>query len=78
MDEIICEACGGKGYFYPANPDCDLSDQLEQGEEIVERCDTCMTFSSDLYAALFISNTAREFRGSCGGIHTVVQKGESK
>ncbi|MGA2929146.1 MAG: hypothetical protein ABSG43_24775 [Solirubrobacteraceae bacterium] len=46
-----CDACGGSGIHWPADPD---GYQPPVGWSWVERCDTCQRYRSDAAAALVL------------------------
>jgi hypothetical protein len=46
---LDCEGCDGSGIRDPSTPSCSL--HLPQGWHVLERCDTCQRFASDMAAA---------------------------
>jgi hypothetical protein len=55
MKNNECESCNGSGIRRDVIVDC----QTIKGKEIIERCDTCEKYESDLEAA----NLIAEFEG---------------
>ncbi len=48
-ESLACEGCDGSGIRDPSTPSCSL--HLPQGWHVLERCDTCQRFPSDMAAA---------------------------
>lgn len=70
-DGVECEACGGTGFFYPALPNCRVTESAEVA--VVERCDQCEQFEDDLEAAMKKVDWRARFVTCChGGLHVVV------
>ena len=46
-----CEGCDGSGIRDPSTPSCSM--KLPEGWHVLERCDSCQRFSSDMDAARF-------------------------
>ena len=48
---LACEGCDGSGIRQPSTPSCSM--HLPEGWHVLERCDACERFASDLDAARF-------------------------
>jgi hypothetical protein len=69
-DGDSCEGCPGSGARVPATPSCHLGG-LPSGWVVIERCDACERFASDLEAANSISAEVREITCAAGGQHVI-------
>lgn len=69
MREDKCEGCDGSGVRAPALPSCRI--EVPRGWTIVERCDTCELFESDLAAAQARFRYARWVICANGGEHAI-------
>jgi hypothetical protein len=67
-----CEGCDGSGVRVPATPSCRLP-PISEDFHVVERCDYCQRFSSDLNAALSIFKEAQVIRCACDGDHVIAR-----
>lgn len=65
-----CEACGGLGYRAPASPSCRLP-PIGKGFEVIERCDTCEAYNSDLDAAMAITCEVAVITCEADGTHVI-------
>jgi hypothetical protein len=70
-----CEGCNGSGVRFPARPSCELP-PVEEGWEVVERCDSCEAFEDDLAAGLAIAPEARWIECASGGWHAICRVSE--
>lgn len=64
-----CEGCDGSGIRSPATPTCALVELL--GGTIVERCDMCEKYETDLEAAASLYKDVRWVMCQDGGEHAV-------
>lgn len=64
-----CEGCDGSGVRVPASPSCLLN--VVDDWIIVERCDTCQQFMSDIDAADSVFLETRWVTCASGGAHAI-------
>lgn len=67
-----CEGCDGGGVRAPASPSCEIPG-IREPWFVVERCDYCEKYSSDLEAALSIAAVARYVTCTAGGTHVIAR-----
>ena len=66
-----CEECDGVGLFHNADPGVTIVG-IPRGWQIIERCDACELYSSDLDAAKTITaQEPRWIRSESGGWHAI-------
>jgi len=64
-----CPGCPGNGIRCPAAPSCRLP--WLKGWTVVERCDTCDRYPSDLAAAAALFQRVKWIMCAAGGLHAV-------
>lgn len=67
-----CEGCDGSGIRSPAEPMCRIA--MRPGWLVVERCDTCERFRTDLDAAKSRYHDARWVTCANGGDHAIARR----
>ena len=65
-----CEGCDGAGIRVPAQPSC-LLPQRDSSWIIVEKCDYCGIFDSDLAAAAKLFKFVKWVQCASGGMHAL-------
>ena len=67
-DSDHCDVCDGLGFRVPASPSCRLP-AIDDEWEIIERCDTCEVYVSDLEAGLAVMCDVVVIICDSGGTH---------
>ena len=68
-----CDGCDGSGVRVPASPSCTFKKKLiPNGWAVLEKCDACAKYHSDLEAGCANFRDVEEVRCDSGGRHTLV------